>query len=76
MMRRRSTSFPVAALATACVVAGIGGAAVGAKAAESQSMDQIIAASGKNDDKSFCGSKPIVLGIHDGFGISRPWSPP
>jgi ribose transport system substrate-binding protein len=67
MMGRRSTSFAAVALAAACV------AAVGANAAESQSMDQIIAASGKNDDKSFCGSKPIVLGIHDGFGING-WS--
>jgi ribose transport system substrate-binding protein len=67
MMGRRSTSFAAAALAAACV------AAVGANAAEPQSMDQIIAASGKNDDKSFCGSKPIVLGIHDGFGING-WS--
>ena len=46
---------------------------MGANAAESQSIDQIIAASGKNDDKSFCGTKPIVLGIHDGFGING-WS--
>jgi ribose transport system substrate-binding protein len=47
--------------------------ATGAGAAESQNMDQVITASGKNDDKSFCGSKPIVLGIHDGFGING-WS--
>ena len=39
----------------------------------SQSVDQIIANSGKTDDKSFCGTKPIVLGIHDGFGING-WS--
>src|SRR5262245_59495174 len=67
MMGRRSTSFAATALAAACA------AAVGANAAEPQSMDQIIAVSGKNDDKSFCGSKPIVLGIHDGFGING-WS--
>jgi ribose transport system substrate-binding protein len=73
MMHKRSTSFPAAALAAAFAVAGIGGAATGAGAAESQSADQIIAGSGKNDDKSFCGSKPIVLGIHDGFGING-WS--
>jgi ribose transport system substrate-binding protein len=32
-----------------------------------------MAASGKTDDTSFCGTKPITLGIHDGFGING-WS--
>ncbi|MFN8623427.1 MAG: substrate-binding domain-containing protein [Chloroflexota bacterium] len=33
----------------------------------------IIAAAGKSDDTSFCGTNPIKLGIHDGYGIN-PWS--
>jgi ribose transport system substrate-binding protein len=35
--------------------------------------DQIIEAAGKTSDKSFCGTTPIILGIHDGFGING-WS--
>jgi ribose transport system substrate-binding protein len=73
MMRGRSTSFPAAALTSALFVGGVGAAVFGAGAAGAQSIEQIIAGSGKNDDKSFCGTKPIVLGIHDGFGING-WS--
>jgi ribose transport system substrate-binding protein len=43
------------------------------QAAEPLSNDQIIDAAGKSSDTSFCGTKPIVLGIHDGFGING-WS--
>jgi ribose transport system substrate-binding protein len=35
--------------------------------------DQEVANAGKTDDKSFCGTKQITLGIHDGFGINA-WS--
>jgi ribose transport system substrate-binding protein len=35
--------------------------------------DSIIAAAGINDDTAFCGSAPLKLGIHDGFGVN-PWS--
>jgi ribose transport system substrate-binding protein len=37
------------------------------------SAEEIIAAAGINDDTSFCGTEPIRLGIHDGFGVN-PWS--
>jgi ribose transport system substrate-binding protein len=35
--------------------------------------EEIIAAAGITDDTSFCGTAPIKLGIHDGFG-ANPWS--
>jgi ribose transport system substrate-binding protein len=38
-------------------------------AGDNSTIDQTIAAAGKTSDTSFCGSKPIVLGIHDGWGI-------
>lgn len=39
------------------------------RAADKATVEQIVSAAGVSDDKSFCGTKPIVLGIHDGFGI-------
>ena len=42
-------------------------------AADQATIDRIIEAAGKTNDKSFCGTKPIMLGIHDGFGING-WS--
>src|SRR6185436_18565119 len=45
-------------------------AGAGAAMAAEMTVDQIMAASGKTDDTSFCGTKPITLGIHDGFGIN------
>ncbi len=32
-----------------------------------------IAAAGKTTDTSFCGDKPITLGVHDGYGVNA-WS--
>lgn len=42
-------------------------------AADTQTIERIVATAGKTADTSFCGTKPIVLGIHDGFGING-WS--
>jgi len=52
-------------VALAMILAG-----AGAAMAAEMTADQIMAASGKTDDTSFCGTKPITLGIHDGFGIN------
>jgi ribose transport system substrate-binding protein len=60
------------ALLAAAFLVGVAGTGQ-ARAGDMQSPDQIIANSGKTDDTSFCGTKPIVLGIHDGFGING-WS--
>jgi ribose transport system substrate-binding protein len=43
------------------------------RAADPASPAQIIAAAGKTTDTSFCGKKPIVLGIDDGVGTNG-WS--
>jgi ribose transport system substrate-binding protein len=43
------------------------------RAAAPASPDQIIAAAGKTSDTSFCGMKPITLGIDDGVGTNG-WS--
>jgi ribose transport system substrate-binding protein len=48
-------------------------AAVGASAAGSPTVKQEIAAVGVVPSVKFCGTKPITLGIHDGFGINA-WS--
>jgi ribose transport system substrate-binding protein len=42
-------------------------------AAAAPTAEEIIAAAGITDDTSFCGTDPIKLGIHDGFG-ANPWS--
>ena len=42
-------------------------------ASAAPSADEIIAAAGITADTSFCGTEPIKLGIHDGFGVN-PWS--
>lgn len=61
------------AVIVAALLVGASAIEPGARAADSQSVDQIIANAGKTDDKTFCGTKPAVLGIHDGFGING-WS--
>jgi ribose transport system substrate-binding protein len=59
--------LPTASIAVSVTLAGL----ISASAA--QTADQIIAASGVSEDTSFCGTKEITLGIHDGFGING-WS--
>src|ERR1700691_1451861 len=61
------------ALAAAAIAIGTIGIGLVASRADDAKNDQIIDAAGKTNDKSFCGTKPIVLGIHDGFGING-WS--
>src|ERR1700760_4023141 len=57
-------AWPVAVLAGALLVAGPGAA---------QDAQKLIETAAKTTDTSFCGTKPITLGIHDGFGING-WS--
>src|ERR1700722_5805046 len=69
-----SLTTPRTAIAAAAIVIGTIGASLSTSpAADQATNDQIINAAGKTNDKSFCGTKPIVLGIHDGFGING-WS--
>ncbi len=71
---RTSLKTPRTAIAAAAIAIGaIGGIPSTSPAADQATNDQIINAAGKTNDKSFCGTKPIVLGIHDGFGING-WS--
>src|ERR1700722_17078576 len=58
------------ALAAAAIAIGTIGIGLVASRADDAKNDQIIDAAGKTNDKSFCGTKPIILGIHDGFGIN------
>ncbi|HWI21290.1 MAG TPA: substrate-binding domain-containing protein [Baekduia sp.] len=44
-----------------------------AKKADATSASEVIANAGITEDTSFCGDKPIKLGIHDAFGVN-PWS--
>jgi ribose transport system substrate-binding protein len=59
----------VTAVAALSTVGGTGAVL----AQDAPGAEDIIAAAGKNDDTSFCGTEPIALGIHDGFGVN-PWS--
>lgn len=67
--RRLSRVLALASMVTVAMLV----AAVSATAASAPTAAQEIAASGITTDKSFCGTKPITLGIHDGFGINA-WS--
>ena len=58
-------AWSAAILAGALLAAGPGAAAEDAK--------KLIETAAKTTDTSFCGTKPITLGIHDGFGING-WS--
>ena len=37
------------------------------EAPAAMTAEELIAAAGKVDDASFCGTKPMTLGIHDGW---------
>jgi ribose transport system substrate-binding protein len=65
-MRRRA-SLMLGLGAVAAIVA------VSASAAAWPTTKQEIASVGVNNTVKFCGTKPITLGIHDGFGINA-WS--
>lgn len=68
-VRRRAAA---ATLAIAAVVAvSLTAAAVAARQATSPAQE--VATSGITTDKSFCGTKKVTLGIHDGYGINA-WS--
>jgi ribose transport system substrate-binding protein len=58
-------ALSAAVLAGAVLTTGQGFAADDAK--------KLIETAAKTTDTSFCGTKPITLGIHDGFGING-WS--
>ena len=58
-------AWAAAILAGALLAAGPSGAAEDAK--------KLIDTAAKTTDTSFCGTKPITLGVHDGFGING-WS--
>ncbi|MCB1488963.1 MAG: substrate-binding domain-containing protein [Bauldia sp.] len=60
-------------LRAALLAAAASLAIAGTASAEDMTADQIMAASGITEDTSFCGDKPITLGIHDGFGVNG-WS--
>jgi ribose transport system substrate-binding protein len=58
-------ALSAAVLAGAMLTAGPGFAA--------DDAEKLIETAAKTTDTSFCGTKPITLGIHDGFGING-WS--
>ncbi len=68
MLHIRRRSAPLAA--AAALAALIGAQAPAAAADDAQAL---IANAAKTSDASFCGTKAITLGIHDGFGING-WS--
>jgi ribose transport system substrate-binding protein len=62
------TGGPTAAPSAPPSVAASASAAPSAQTAESEQTT-----GGKNSDTSFCGTKQITLGIHDGYGVNA-WS--
>ncbi len=71
----KKTVRPTWALCAPAAVAAITALTLGVLplSAAEMTADQIIAASGKIDGAAFCGTKPMTLGIHDGFGANG-WS--
>jgi ribose transport system substrate-binding protein len=58
------------------LLAAVSAVALAGFAAPSLAQDEAaktVQAAGKTDDKSFCGDKEMVLGVHDGFGVNG-WS--
>ena len=87
-MRSTSRCVSRRRIATGCALAGAvlafgacgsdsepssGGSAGTQAAPAAVSATEVIEKAGVSNDKSFCGTKPIKLGIHDGFGVN-PWS--
>lgn len=50
-----------------------GAAASGGAGGVTMTADEEIASVGKTDSTAFCGTKPVTLGIQDGFGVNA-WS--
>ncbi len=66
MNRNWNSAAPLALAAAVTLGAGLLPAAA-------EDAAKIIADAAKTSDTSFCGSKKITLGIHDGFGVNG-WS--
>jgi ribose transport system substrate-binding protein len=72
-----ATAAPASEAAPSVAASVAASASAAASEAPSQAgaptAESLIASAGVIDDTSFCGDKPIKLGIHDGFGVN-PWS--
>lgn len=62
-----------AAPATAAPASESAAPASASAAPAAMTVDEEAAVGGKTTDTSFCGTKPITLGIHDGYGVNA-WS--
>jgi hypothetical protein len=48
----------------------VGAAVAAGSCAAADDAKKLIETAAKTTDTSFCGTKPITLGVHDGFGIN------
>jgi len=75
--RRMGALLP--AMAVAALVAGPvaaqspGASTAGVPSTIPTTVEEEIASAGRTTDTSFCGDKPILLGVHDGYGVNA-WS--
>ena len=76
--RRLRSIFPLLAAVGAMVAAPAAAQSPAAPMASAPSgtpttVEAEIASAGRTTDTSFCGDKPITLGVHDGYGVNA-WS--
>jgi ribose transport system substrate-binding protein len=70
--RRTGALLATVALA-ALVAAPVAGQSPGIPSTIPTTVEEEIASAGRTTDTSFCGDQPILLGVHDGFGVNA-WS--
>jgi ribose transport system substrate-binding protein len=66
-------AMAVAALVAAPAAAQSPAAVPSAPSGIPTTVEEEIASAGRTTDTSFCGDKPILLGVHDGYGVNA-WS--
>ncbi len=70
--RRMGALLPAMAVA-ALVAAPVAAQSPGIPSTIPTTVEEEIASAGRTTDTSFCGDQPILLGVHDGFGVNA-WS--
>lgn len=70
--RRTGALLPAMAVA-ALMAAPVAAQSPGIPSTIPTTVEEEIASAGRTTDTSFCGDQPILLGVHDGFGVNA-WS--
>lgn len=70
---RRMTALLPAMAVAALVATPVAAQSPGIPSTIPATVEEEIASAGRTTDTSFCGDQPILLGVHDGFGVNA-WS--